>query len=72
MHYITPDFIKAYENADKIERKRMLHSLLALWDIEYRNLISSGVTPDTIWSMGIRQTGMIFGKSGADGDNRVH
>jgi hypothetical protein len=72
MQYITPDFIKSYENADKIERKRMLHSILALWDSEYRNLISSGITPDTIWNMGIRQTGMIIGTDGADRDYRVN
>jgi hypothetical protein len=50
----------------------MLHSILALWDSEYRNLISSGITPDTIWNMGIRQTGMIIGTDGADRDYRVN
>ncbi len=71
MDYITPDFIKAYESANNIERKRMLHSILALWDLEYRNLISRGVTPDTIWNIGIGRIGMIIGADGADGDNRV-
>ena len=64
MRYITPDFIEAYESADKDERKRMLHSILELWDIEYQNLISSGVTPDTIWNIGIRQIGEIIGADG--------
>ena len=69
MRYITPDFIEAYENADKLERKRMLHTILDAWDLEYQNLIRRGVTPDTIWSVGIGQIGKIIANDGADGYN---
>jgi hypothetical protein len=55
MRYITPDFIKAYEGADKKARKRMLRSILDAWDWEYQNLIGCGVSPDTIWVIGIGQ-----------------
>jgi hypothetical protein len=59
MRYLSPDFIKAYESADKDERKRMLRTILAAWDIEYQNLINCGVSPDTIWDVGNRQMGQI-------------
>ena len=64
MRYITPDFIKAYESADKDERKRMLRTILDVWDAEYRKLISWGVSPDTIWDAGNRQIGAIAGFDG--------
>lgn len=64
MRYITPDFIKAYESADKDERKRMLRTILDAWDSEYQNLINCGVTPDTVWKIGNRQIGEIIGADG--------
>ena len=64
MRHITPDFIKAYESADKDERKRMLRTILDVWDAEYRNLISCGVSPDAIWEAGNRQIGAIAGFHG--------
>ena len=64
MRYITPDFIKAYESADKDERKRMLRTILDVWDAEYRNLISCGVSPDAIWDAGSRQIAAIAGFHG--------
>ncbi len=69
MRYITPEFINAYGNADKNERKRMLRRVLEAWDAEYQNLISIGVTPDTIWNIGKRQLGEIIGTDGIDGYN---
>ena len=60
MQYITPQFIEAYERADKDERKTMLRTILEAWDSEYRNLISCGVSPDTIWDIGTRQIGKII------------
>lgn len=65
MQYITPEFIKAYESADKDERRRLLRTILEAWDYEYQNLISCGISPDTIWSIGTRQIGEIIGTDGA-------
>ncbi len=66
MRYITPQFIDAYERADKDERKKMLHTILETWDDEYQNFINCGVAPDTIWNIGSRQIGEIIGTDGAD------
>ncbi len=63
MRYITPDFIKAYESADSDERKNMLRKILEAWDLEYQNVISHGVSPDTIWDIGNRY---LSGQIGAD------
>lgn len=65
MRYITPDFIEAYEIADSDKRQKMLRSILETWDLEYLNLISSGITPDIIWDIGIGQIGAIIGADGA-------
>ncbi len=66
MRFLTPDFIEAYESADKDERKRMLRTILDAWDSEYQNLIGCGVSPDTIWKIGIGQVGEIIGTDGPD------
>ena len=66
MRYITPQFIDAYVSADKDERKRMLRTILEAWDSEYQNLISCGISPDTIWDVGNRQIGEIIGTDGDD------
>lgn len=66
MRYLTPDLIKAYERADKDERKRMCHAILEAWDAEYQNLVSCGVTPDTVWSLGRRPIDEIPENDGAD------
>ncbi len=67
MRYITPDFIKAYEIAESDERKNMLRTILDAWDIEYQNLISRGVSPDTIWDIGNRQLSGLIGPDALDG-----
>lgn len=69
MRYFTPDFIKAYESADKDERKRMLRTILDAWDFEYQSFISCGVSPDAIWDIGNRQIGEIIGTGGTDEPN---
>ena len=69
MRYLTPDFIKAYEIADRGKRQKMLRNILEAWDLEYQNLINRGVTPDTIWNIGIRQIGEIMGADGTVGYN---
>jgi len=69
MRYLTPDFIKAYEGADKDDRKRMLRTVLEAWDFEYQNLISCGVSLDAIWNIGNRQIGEIIGTDGTDEPN---
>ncbi len=66
MRYLTPDFIQAYERAGREERKRLLRSIIEVWDAEYQKLISCGVSPDTIWYAGTRQMGEIVG-NGRDG-----
>ncbi len=65
MRYITPDFIEAYEVADIEKRQKMLRTILETWDSEYQKLISGGVSPDTIWDIGIRQIGKIIGTDNA-------
>ena len=69
MRYLTPEFIKTYESADKDERKRMLRIILDAWDAEYQNLISCGVNPDAIWDIGNRQIAEIIGTEGRDEPN---
>jgi hypothetical protein len=66
MRYLTPDFIKAYECAERDERKKMLRTVFDAWDSEYQNLVSCGVSPDTIWDIGNRQIGEKIGTDGAD------
>ncbi len=61
MRYITPDFIEAYENADRDERKNMLRTILDAWDLEYQNVISRGVSPDTIWDIGNKYLSGLIG-----------
>ena len=61
MSYLTPDFIEAYKSADMDQRKNMLRAILEVWDAEYHNLISSGVSPDTVWDIGNRQFSGIIG-----------
>ena len=65
MRYITPDFIEEYEVADIEKRQKMLRTILETWDSEYQKLISGGVSPDTIWDIGIRQIGKIIGTDNA-------
>ena len=57
MRYLTPDFTKAYESANQEERKRMLCTIIEIGDFEYQNLMSCGVSPDTVWDIGNRQIG---------------
>lgn len=66
MRYLTPDFIDAYESADKDGRKKMLRTILDAWDSEYQSLIGCGVSPDTIWVIGIGQVGEITGTDETD------
>ena len=67
MRYITDTFISAYEKADREERKRMLRGILDTWDAEYHHFISLGVSPDTIWSIGIRRISLTL-DPGAGGE----
>ena len=66
MRYLTPDFIKAYESANQEARKRMLRTILETWDFEYQNVISCGVSPDTVWDIGNRPIGYKIGTDGTD------
>lgn len=63
MQYLSPDFIEAYKSAEVNQRKNMLRAVLEVWDAEYRSLISSGISPDTIWEIGNRQFSGIIGTS---------